>query len=422
MIDEIMAVPFTALCFSWNTQSVRIAETVGCGTVDSSWIDYSCKRYEPDFIPALIDKLVDRKPSVFVCALQEDAKPGSHLISHALPEALGNIGYSLLKRSRWLGVGGTTFQRLCSNGELVQRGLRLAIFACEEWLAQFSAQAKSMLVYETSAWPATNVDNVTHGKGGLAITLFVHGIGRISFLNCHLPFSASTVKQSNEDRIGNGLLTQTKSLSRLIALVEKTHCSDHLIVLGDLNFRILNFSHGVDAASVHEALARSTESRYNVYKTRDELRLAIDYGALAARLSEGIDNSGPSFFMPTGKMRWGRDADSTVREAYYFGDDAAQNPSWCDRVLFCDKDSAPHVLQCKYYDRFEHGVTMTRSDHSAVLCFLEIVGRKEHVETRLMSSGNNLSSSKDNSDLLVDRPQEISDSEQTDSVLFDSIA
>lgn len=406
---------FTALCFTWNTQSVRIAETVGCGTVDSSWIDYSCTRYDPDFIPALIDKLVETKPSVFVCALQEDAKPGSHLISHALPEALKNVGYLLIKRSRWLGVGGTTFQRLCNSGELVQRGLRLAIFANEEWLAQLSTQAKSTLVYETTAWPATNVDNVTHGKGGLAITLYLPGIGRISFLNCHLPFSASTVKQSNEERIGDGLLTQTKALARLIALVEKTHCFDHLIILGDLNFRILNFSHGVDAASVHDALARSTESRMNVYKTRDELRLAIDYGALSARLSEGVDNCGPCHFMPTGKMRWGRLANSTTREAYYFGDDAAQNPSWCDRVLHCDKDSAPHILRCKYYDRFEHGVTMTRSDHSAVLSLLELVGRKEHVEFRLMQNKN------DDAQFEIDvYTIDAKQQDQTDSVLLEN--
>jgi hypothetical protein len=361
---------FSALCFTWNTQSVRMAESMGCGTVEFSLT--GCKRYEADFIPPLVDRIVEAAPSVFVCALQEDAKPGSHLISHALPLALKTIGYTLLKRARWIGVGCTTLQRLCGSGELIQRGLRMAVFASDTWLQSIPTSARSMLVYETSAWPATGFDAFTRGKGGLAITLVVPGIGRVSFLNCHLPFYAASVAETNSRRIENGLMTQTRALERLIAVCEKEHCSDHLIVLGDLNFRVLNFSHGIDAAAVHDALSLSLESRKTVYKTRDELRLAIDYGAVTARLREGISNAGPAAFMPTGKMRHGRDAGAVTRDAYYFGDDAAQNPSWCDRILYCSRNSEHHTIQCTAYDRFESGITMTRSDHSAVTALLRI--------------------------------------------------
>ena len=38
--------------------------------------------------------------------------------------------------------------------------------------------------------------------------------------------------------------------------------------------------------------------------------------------------------MPTGKMRHGRETGCVDRHAYYFGHGAAQNPSWCDRILY----------------------------------------------------------------------------------------
>jgi hypothetical protein len=97
--------------------------------------------------------------------------------------------------------------------------------------------------------------------------------------------------------------------------------------------------------------------------------------------------------MPTGKMRHGREPGSTDRRAYFFGHGAAQNPSWCDRILYgtadqalrCATDRTGHrqrrrerptegdgAIRCLLYDRFETGQCMVRSDHAAVIGMLEI--------------------------------------------------
>lgn len=391
------------MCMSWNTQSVRLSESLGTGHRAGSWFDMSFKRYDPDFLPALVQNIVRSECHLFVCALQESAKPGSHFISDALPAALDEIGFALLHRNRLMGVGATTFQQLCREGDLMARGLRLAVYARRGWAADQTIRI------DENWWHATNFDVLSRGKGALAICLYVRGLGRLCFMNCHLPFDARSVALKNSERVITGMSEQVKSLRSLISRCRAAHAPHYLILMGDLNFRVLNFSEGgVDPTNIWHALVASLDSRKGVYERRDELRLAIGYRSLPP-LMEGIDNSGPYRFMPTGKMRHGRQSGCVERRAYYFGHGAAQNPSWCDRILFarnehlsgdCDPfllndDRADRAnqagddedddicvglrrqslgmaegsgtIECTMYDRFESGQTMTRSDHSAVV-------------------------------------------------------
>lgn len=383
------------MCMSWNTQSVRLSESLGSGHRAGSWFDMSFKRYDPDFLPALVQHIVRSECHLFVCALQESAKPGSHFISDALPAALDEIGFKLLHRNRLMGVGATTFQQLCREGDLMARGLRLAVYARREWAADQTIRV------DENWWHATNFDVLSRGKGALAICLYVRGLGRLCLMNCHLPFNARSVALKNSERVITSMSEQVKSLRSLISRCRAAHAPHYLILMGDLNFRVLNFSDGgVDPTNIWSALVASLDSRKGVYERRDELRLAIGYRSLPP-LMEGVDNSGPYRFMPTGKMRHGRQSGCVERRAYFFGHGAAQNPSWCDRILYArnehlsgdcepslesdnnnvteDRIHAERALpegfgsiECTMYDRFEAGQTMTRSDHSAVIGCYEI--------------------------------------------------
>jgi hypothetical protein len=397
---KICEPPVSILALTWNAQSVRHAELAGTGNLPATWTSY--QRYDPDFIPALLAMLRKDRHDLFVCALQEAAKPGCHLLSHALPTALADIGYVLVRRTRFMGVGKTTYQNLRDNGDLVARGLRLAVFARRAWY-----QGRRITVDEGS-WPCPGVaDRITHGKGATAISLHIPTIGRIGFFNCHLPFCAASVAADNATRIVGGVQHQAHCLRALIKSFYAAHKPHYMVVMGDMNFRMLNrivastasddgndsSDNIVDPETMWRLLAVSRESRAALYKARDELRLAIDYSALPP-FCEGVDNvDGPAAFMPSGKMCHGRRPGDTSLGAYYFGHDNTQNPSWCDRILYARSDSIQQqnhhqsfglgTIRCAAYDRFETGHTMTRSDHSAVVAHLVV---EPHVDQREQTS------------------------------------
>ena len=370
------------MCMSWNTQSVRLAETCG-GTapLPGSWLDMSYKRYDPDFLPALLQRIAESECDWFVCALQESAKPGSHFLSDALPRALATLDFEPLHRNRLMGIGATTIQSLVRDGSVLTRGLRMALYVRKSWRA---AHRYSL---DENWWHAAPRDIVTRGKGALAICIYVAGLGRVCLVNCHLPFDAPSVAQDNAQRVTTGMSEQVRALRSLLERCCAAHNPHYLITMGDLNFRVLNLSDGAVAPNVvFDALVRSDDSRKGVFERRDELRLALEYGALPA-LREGCENEGAWRFMPTGKMRHGRESGSTDRSAYFFGKRCEQNPSWCDRVLYArTKDWRSGAgnddvmtaregcgdMYCLTYGRFEHGQTMTRSDHSAVVALLEL--------------------------------------------------
>ena len=90
------------------------------------------------------------------------------------------------------------------------RGLRLAVFARRDWMRD-----NERITIDDGWWPATAVDALTRGKGGVAICIHVGSVGRICFLNCHLPFDAASVAQSNETRVLNGVSVCLLSVSPL---------------------------------------------------------------------------------------------------------------------------------------------------------------------------------------------------------------
>ena len=373
-------------CMTWNTQSVRLGST--CSSLDGfaqdlslleeSWSDMSYKRYDPDFLPQLCRKIDESNCDWFVCALQESAKPGSQFMSDALPNAMKSLGFNLLRRNRMMGVGATSFQTLFKTGGLLTRGLRLAVYAKQSWCEQ------NHYVIDENWWHATPSDLLTRGKGALAICIYVRNLGRVCLLNCHLPFDAKSVAEDNDIRVTQGMSHQAQTMRSLVDRCCAAHSPHYLIVLGDLNFRVLNKSDGkLDPDSIYDALAHSAESRAQVFEQKDELRIAINHNALP-QFVEGVDNCGAATFMPTGKMRHGRESGSTQRNAYFFGKHAEQNPSWCDRVLHakvsemqgcksdCNKGEGNGKIKCTHYDRFECGQSMTRSDHTAVTSLIAI--------------------------------------------------
>ena len=389
------------LAFTWNTESVLIAETLQrngqepVSFYSESWL--GCK--QPDFLPELFSQHIFKeegsenpqgKHHLIVVALQESAKPGDYLLSHAFGNQLGER-YVLVKRGRMMGVGRTTLNAFRREGAVRTRGLRMAIYARKDFIPFVHFQAEKAVL-------CTLQDYLTRGKGGYGIVLRVDGFGLMAFLNIHLPFVASTLRKGNHARQATGVRQQDDAFNNILKQFLHRQALHHLFILGDLNYRVQNPAGVVNAADLCAAMNQSEEFRKKIYIECDELRKSISLKNLPLPFEEGINNAGPTF-MPTAKMHHERETGSTLPGSYKFGTNNHRNPSWCDRILYLpgslqktptisqllsealeknrENDDSDFVSSnspaiCTYYDRFESGETMTCSDHSAVCAYFTI--------------------------------------------------
>jgi len=404
MEQSLLPDELSIFTMTWNTESVLIAETMqrsgqeAISMYSGQWL--GC--LQPDFLPQLIKEHIfrgnadDNKDSndqgrhhLLVVALQESAKPGDYLLSNALSNELGER-YVLVKRGRMMGIGLTSVKALKREAALRARGLRLAIYARKDFEQFVHFQDEKAIL-------CTIQDRFTRGKGGYGIVLRVDGFGLMAFLNIHLPFVASTLTRGNHARLTTGVRHQNEAFCTILKQFLTDRALHHLFVLGDLNYRVMHLENIVDAAGLCDEMVRSEEFRARIYAECDELRQSVSTGQLPLPFEEGIDNVGPQF-MPTAKMKHDRRANSTQTGAYVFGKHNHRNPSWCDRILYlpgslqktrtigqllsdaADRQQASssaaaysnEPARCTFYNRFESGNTMTKSDHSAVCAYFTI--------------------------------------------------
>lgn len=356
--------------FTWNTQSVRMSETVQRSShepmsiISDMW--YQCQ--DPDFLPELVEKAIASDSEILVFSLQESAKPGDYFLSHAVHKELGNR-YILLCRQKMIGVGKVSYTSLKRNWEVKFRGVRIAVFVRLDFLENVE------LIGDT--WiPCPGRERFTHGKGAVAVVVRLYEKHTIAFVNMHLPFDCTTLKGSNLLRVEKGVSVQNHAFNSILEEVSRAYpFVNYWLVMGDMNYRIFHREGEINARKIHTVLQLSEEQRQQLYKLRDELKSSIDVGSLPP-FEEGVDGNGPSF-MPTAKMVHHRTAGNTSTESYCFGEGNHINPSWTDRILY---SSSSHLqgtkentfLKCIAYNRFEEGKTMTLSDHSAIIGTFEL--------------------------------------------------
>jgi hypothetical protein len=152
--------------------------------------------------------------------------------------------------------------------------------------------------------------------------------------------------------------------------------SDHVILFGDLGYRIM----GYDAHEVAGLFLRgnATPERINsLYKVSDELYSEIKKGNIAP-FSEGVNNSGINF-PPTYKMKIGHTSDCYLKtptdKCWELGKNNELIPSWPDRILYNDVTRDNGTLNCLIYDRFDiqnEYRAIAKSDHVGVISLIEV--------------------------------------------------
>jgi hypothetical protein len=141
---------------------------------------------------------------------------------------------------------------------------------------------------------------------------------------------------------------------------------DHVIALGDLNYRMASYS---DWTPITVGLTlldfQNTPEFDQEVRQQDELSRNLPR---FPSLNEGVyqDGLGGPRFKPTCQLLPGRNAQQTDLRSYQLQN---RTPSFCDRILYQTRPlpgAAPiPVLQGLAYEALDEGIT-TQSDHAAV--------------------------------------------------------
>jgi len=401
-MGDILPTSYRIMIFSWNTESISLCETLNSDTanynrtswgglnifgIGATWWQYKCEI--PDFYPKLVEFIEQNSPDIIVIGFQEDRYPGSYFHSHLLPEEMPKIGYDLVKRTKLMGVGVTTYKNTI-KGDPHERGLRVSIYAKSKLVPIIAKEETEMRMaigndgqdeYLCSSF-------VTRGKGATVSYLMLPGFGRLAFICCHLPFNARSLIT---ERLYNNRMLRQNELNQCNVcfnnIIEnlvlfKNPTPTHVIYFGDFNYRLADPRPASEVANELNDNFQNTALIHDLYLEYDELREQMRRKNIY-EFSEGVSNKGPDF-VPTCKMVKGRipntcySSEKEDLQAYEgtdcwkTGNQDQRVPSWCDRILYQKFGDDPHNLICTYYNRFDVGDTMAKSDHAGVLSIFEL--------------------------------------------------
>lgn len=369
--------PLKILIFSWNTKSIRLSHADG----EQSWsyLPTFSKGEDPDFFQAFVEYIKKHEPHIIVIGFQEDACPGSHFHSQYLPNKMPGYGYYLLRRTKMIGVGITTYKAL-RELDLKARGLRTSLYVQGHLLPKITDKDKDL---EANIGKLTKeyvcAPTVFRGKGANAIYLQIpidNKVLNLAFINTHLPFNSKGLMQShirnNPIIRQNDVFIQNVCFNRIheSLILDLPMRFDYIFYFGDFNYRLKGVPDAVKMANRFEELYRTQHEALadyqKIYLEHDELYDQMSK-QLIYKYSEGKDNAGP-MFLPTCKLHKNRYQPYGI---FRTGANGQRSPSWTDRILY-SLNSNTFDCQCLDYDRFDVGNTMKLSDHGAILGLFEV--------------------------------------------------
>lgn len=372
---------YKLLVFSWNTESISLSETMDKTLFDFNRSSYSSiipgittwKYFSeiPDFYPELSKKIKDNDIDVVIIGFQEDRYPGSYFHSHFLPVEMEKIGYSLVKRTKLMGVGITSYKGLI-KGDIFERGIRVSIYAKSDLTTLIEKEEVEMRKAIGNDGQSEFICSsyITRSKGATVSYLILPGVGRIALVCCHLPFSSHSLIA--ERLYHNTMIRQTElnkvnmCFNNIVEnlILFNNPIPTHVIYFGDFNYRIEDTRPATEIAT--EFMKDDKEFIKDMYLHHDELKEQMNRKNIY-EFKEGVNNVGPEF-IPTCKMVKGREKNKYWKTGKF----DQRIPSWCDRILYNKFTQDQESIKCVYYDRFDCGEAMKKSDHAAVISIFEI--------------------------------------------------
>lgn len=378
--------PLKIFIFTWNTESVRIGESLDVDELKFNRTGILARFRFPaeiaDFLPYLIQKIQKSEADIVVIGFQEDASPGNYMHSHILTEEMPKYGYRLVSRGKMMGIGATTYKAL-KEFDFKMRGLRMSVYA-KNALAEGILSEEETLIADIGSSQKYHVcrnSYIFRNKGAIASYVRVPHVGTIAFVNVHLPFNSESIMNAAIKK--DPMIRNTEVLFQNICyndiyrnlILDLRIPIDYVFMFGDFNYRNSGCYSALMVANEMETRP-SRELFQQFYLNCDELHAQMVLGgdrSIVYPLQEGVNNEGP-MFLPTGKLSRNRPegyADMRTprtdeMQIFRVGVGDQRTPSWLDRILYNTLNTRRPAIKCEQYDRFDVGYTMKKSDHAAV--------------------------------------------------------
>lgn len=233
-------------------------------------------------------------------------------------------------------------------GEYNLMQMRLLIFAHEK-LSNVIDEVRK----ETEA---TGIAGVVGNKGGVAIALKVMDTSFV-FVNSHLAAHQHKKKKRNEDVCE--VISNIRNLG--IRGVDILHQYDHVVYMGDLNYRLDYGDQGDDKTPskeiFDEMVTHIKNENFEFLFGHDQLQAEMKENKVFIGFEEGEYN-----FPPTFKVLRGQESGYTEQ----------RSPAWCDRILW--RSFAPKHLE---QTALGSSPSILSSDHKPVYSTFDVVVRRD---------------------------------------------
>lgn len=320
----------SVLCFTWN-----VGNAAPVDTEHHAWIPAGGRGFDLVVVGTQESAGWDKEEKLRASHTQARGKPSADLDGITLENvALGAWERLVLGR---LGGGWAVVRHVALMG------MRLTVYARREAIAGSITNVRS-------ARSATGLGGQVGNKGGCVIGL-TYGALRLGFASCHLAAHMGEVAARNADFYE--VLRETSAGAGASPTTDICFSFDHLIFMGDLNYR-LQLGGGEAAArdtpeGTQAALALAKGKRYAELLRHDQLRLCQAEGTAFLGFREGAP-----VFPPTFKVE--RQAGVQFQHK--------RTPSYCDRVLWKSMPAREAGLVQTYLGSLP---AVSTSDHKPVL-------------------------------------------------------
>lgn len=199
---------------------------------------------------------------------------------------------------------------------------------------------------------ATGVHKFLGSKGGLAITLRLKDDPHtLTFANCHLDANCIERRLRQLDTLATELPRSLARGTTDVAPETLATCSDHVIWMGDFNYRLQHVSSTqvvqlltagrVQEVHAYDSMTRDLQHVPGLRSFREPVKWPTFYPTYKKvpyrsrlPLSGSITGTGKS-------TRWTQHVYKTqYREPLYKGGRVRERvPGWCDRILFCSREA-----------------------------------------------------------------------------------
>jgi hypothetical protein len=387
-----MTTPFSIMCFSWNASGLRLCETMSQSKADSArkgfkaFITMKQPCLAPDFFEEIRGVINTRRPGLVVMTTQDEDSSDTYFHAELLPSSMPEIGYSLLKRDKFNGIGEVAAgvpQVRVPTGTPSGSALRISIYARSELMPGLKLEEKLIArFFGNDGQVEASCGN--RAAGAICAYVWHETYGKFAFIAVHLPSGVESLK------VGKGLdyasyrvATRSANTLCLISLMNKFVNSlptesrpDHIFLLGDFNYDIV-FPGKKNIEIISELAANISAAKLKDLQKYDELKKAMEDVPLDG-FKEGVSAEG-ALFMPTWRLARGRpdscvpSKDTTKLDSSCFGEpnEALGGLGWHDRILYKEMMTSNYMAHCTDYNRIDIK-NMHASSPTGVTAFFEM--------------------------------------------------